>query len=126
MAATKLQMNWTNVTHASIPIIRVTSVMIDQGGELIEFSGDNDRFPVVVVNAVSRPKATITSGDAATLLGIAVGTDGTLTARHLDIKGASGGAIDYTLLNAVKESSGDTGPWGQRSASRYSRALSAS
>src|SRR5262249_45178829 len=108
-----LQLNWNSVAFAGTSLSRVTSVMFDQGGELIEFSGDNDRYPTVIVNNVSRPRCTVTSGDVAALMNIAPGSSGTFTATQLDAKGASGGAIAYTLANAVHESSSDTGSWGQ-------------
>jgi hypothetical protein len=113
MSATALQLNWTNVQFATTYITRVTSVMFGQGGELIEFSGDNARYPQVIANSVSRPKCSITSGDAATLLGINVGASGTITATQLDALAATGGAINFSLTNAVHENTDDIGQWGQ-------------
>jgi hypothetical protein len=112
MSATALQLNWISVQHASTAITRVTSVTFSQGGELIEFSGDNARFPQVITNNVSRPRCSVTSGDVATLMGIAVGTSGTFTAEQLDALAQIGGAINWTMSNAVHESSDDSGNWG--------------
>jgi hypothetical protein len=113
MSATALQLNWSSVEFASTNITRVTSVMFGQGGELIEFSGDNARYPQVIANNISRPKCLITSGDVATLMGIAPGTSGTITATQLDALGATGGAINWQLSTAVHENTDDTGQWGQ-------------
>jgi hypothetical protein len=113
MAATALQLNWSNVSFASTPISRVTSVMFGQGGELIEFSGDNARYPQVIANNINRPRCSITSGDVATLMAIVPGTSGTIAASQLDAIGASGGAINWTMTSAVHETSDDTGQWGQ-------------
>ena len=113
MAATALQLNWTNVAFASTNITRVTSVMFSQGGELIEFSGDNNRYPVVIANNINRPRCSITSGDVATLMNITPGTSGTITATQADAMAATGGAINWTLTTAVHENTDDSGQWGQ-------------
>ncbi len=113
MAATGLQLNWTSVSHNSVNLTRVTQVSFDQGGELISFQGDNNRYPVVIANAISRPKASVTTGDVATLMNIAVGTTGSFIATQKDAVGSSGGDIVFTLINAVHESSQDSGQWGQ-------------
>lgn len=113
MAATNLQLNWSGVTFATTPITEVTSVAFDQGGELIGFSGDNARYDVVIVNNVSHPTCSITSGDVANLMGIAPGTTGAIAAIQIDAKAATGGNVVWALANAVHESSQDTGQWGQ-------------
>ena len=113
MSATSLQLNWTGVEFASTPLARVTSIMFDQGGELIEFAGDNDRYPVVIANPMNRPRCSITSADVATLMGIAPGTSGTIAATQVDALEATGGAVVWTLANAVHESSQETGSFGQ-------------
>lgn len=84
MSATALQLNWSSVEFASTPLTRVTAIMFDQGGELIEFAGDNDRYPVVIANPMNRPRCSITSADVATLMGIVPGTSGTITATQVD------------------------------------------
>ena len=93
MSATALQLNWSSVEFASTPLTRVTAIMFDQGGELIEFAGDNDRYPVVIANPMNRPRCSITSADVATLMGIAPGTSGTITATQVDALEATGGSI---------------------------------
>jgi hypothetical protein len=97
MAATKLQLNWTGVAHGAQAITRISTVSFSQGGTLLEYAGDNDKFNTVVVNGVAKPTASLTSSDTAVLMGIASGTTGTLTATHKDAKLASGGDILYSL-----------------------------
>jgi hypothetical protein len=113
MASTNLQLNWTSVSFASTNITRVTSVNFALGGELISFSGDNDRYPRVIANNVNRPRCSITSGDPATLYGFTPGQSGAILATQLDALGATGGAINWQMLNAVHENSDDIGQWGQ-------------
>lgn len=113
MPATNLQLNWSSVQFASTNLTHVTSVTFDQGGELIEFSGDNNRYPVVVANNVNRPKCSITSSDVGTLMGIATGTCGLITATQVDALQATGGGINWSLANAVHETTQDAGQWGQ-------------
>jgi hypothetical protein len=113
MSATALQLNWTSVQFASASLTRVTSVTFSQGGELIEFAGDNNRYPVVIANNINRPRCTITSGDVATLMGIAPGTSGTITATQNDALGAVGGGINWTMTNAVHANTDDNGQWGR-------------
>jgi hypothetical protein len=113
MSATALQLNWNSVEFASTPLTRVTSITFDQGGELIEFAGDNDRYPVVIANPMNRPRCSITSADVATLMGITPGTSGTIAATQVDALQATGGSVVLTLANAVHESTRDTGQFGQ-------------
>ena len=110
MSATALQLNWTSVQFASTGLTRVTSVTFSQGGELIEFAGDNNRYPVVIANNMNRPRCSITSGDVATLMGIAPGTSGTITATQNDALGATGGAVNWTMNNAVHQNTDDAAP----------------
>jgi hypothetical protein len=113
MAATGLNLNWVNVAFASTNISRVTSIMFSQGGELIEFSGDNNRYPAVIANNISRPRCSITSGDVATLMNMVPGASGTITATQKDALSGAGGDVNWTLTTAVHENSDDTGQWGQ-------------
>ena len=113
MSATALQLNWSSVEFASTSLARVTSIMFDQGGELIEFAGDNDRYPVIIANPMNRPKCSITSADVATLMGIVPGTSGTIAATQVDALEATGGSIVWALANAVHESTQDTGQFGR-------------
>lgn len=114
MAATKLQRNWTAVTFANTSVTMVTSVNIDQGGNLIDFYGDADIMPVVIVAQDVRPAATLESGDIATLQGLGgPGTTGTFAATHNDAKLATGGAIVWTVINSVIANDVANGPRGQ-------------
>lgn len=110
--ATALQLNWTSVQFASTGLTRVTSVTFSQGGELIEFAGDDNRYPVVIANSINRPRCSITSGDVATLMGIAPGTSGTILATQADALAAAGGGINWSLANSVHQNTDDTGQWG--------------
>ena len=112
MSASALQLNWTSVQFASTGLTRVTSVTFSQGGELIEFAGDNNRYPVVIASNISRPRCSITSGDVATMMGIIPGTSGTLTATQNDAMGGIGGAVNWTMNNAVHQNTDDAGRWG--------------
>ena len=113
MAATKLQANWTAVSFGSAAITRVSQVSFTQGGSLAAYAADGDRFPTVVVNTLSKPRATVTSGDAAALMAIAPGTVGSFSATHKDAKGEVGGDILYVLANAVAENAETSGAHGQ-------------
>ena len=115
MAATKLQANWAAVQFGTANISRVTQVTFTQGGSLAAFSADGDRYPSVIVATPGRPRASVTSGDAAALMAIAPGTVSTFRATHKDAKGEAGGDILYVLANAVAENaetSGDHGRFG--------------
>jgi hypothetical protein len=101
MAATKLQLNWSSVTFASVAITRVTSMAFDPGGSIIKFKGDTDVYPTTVANADNEPSATLTTGDVAALYGIAANTDATLIGTLKDARGAAGGDIIFTMTHAV-------------------------
>lgn len=113
MAATKLQANWTAVSFGSAAISRVSQVTFTQGGSLAAYAADGDRFPTVVVNTLSKPRATVASGDAAALMAVAPGTTATFSATHKDAKGEVGGDILYVLANAVAENAETSGAHGQ-------------
>jgi len=66
-----------------------------------------------VVNLMSKPTASVTSADTATLMAIAPGTTATFSATHKDAKGATSGDILYVLANAVVENVETTGAHGQ-------------
>jgi hypothetical protein len=103
MAATKLQANWSAVSHGTTSITRVSQVSFSQGGALATFAADGDHYPTVVVSLMNKPRASITSADTAALMGVAPGTTATLSATHKDAKGATGGDILYVMANAVVE-----------------------
>lgn len=113
MAATKLQANWTAVSFGSAPITRVSQVSFTQGGTLSPYSGDGDHFPTVIVNLMNKPRATVTSADAAAIMAIAPGETGSFSATHKDAKGSTGGDILYVLANAVAENAETSGAHGQ-------------
>jgi hypothetical protein len=113
MAATKIQANWTAVSFASTPISRVSQVSFTQGGSLAAYSADGDHFPTVVVNLMNKPRASVTSADAAALMSIAPGATGTFSATHKDARGEVGGDILYVLANAVAENAETSGAHGQ-------------
>jgi hypothetical protein len=108
MAATKLQMNWSAVgftpSGGSLTTIsKVQEVQFDPAGTLKPYAGDGDRYPTTIVNDMNNPKATVRGGDVATMQGLAPGTVGAFTSTFNDAKLATGGAIVYTLSNAVVE-----------------------
>ena len=113
MAATKIQANWTAVSFGATPISRVSQVSFTQGGSLAAYSADGDHFPTVVVNLMNKPRASVTSADAAALMSIAPGETGSFSATHKDAKGEVGGDILYVLANAVAENSETSGAHGQ-------------
>ncbi len=113
MSATNLQLNWKSVSFGGSAITKVTSCMFDKGGSLLNFSGDNDRYPTVIANAINNPKCSITSGDVGTLMALVPGTGGTVLGTHIDGKGNVGGDVNFTMVNGVHENSQDSGSWGQ-------------
>src|SRR5262249_45105492 len=111
--ATKLQANWTAVSHGTTSITRVSQVSFSQGGSLASFAADGDHYPTVIVGLMNKPRATVTSADTATLMGIAPGTTASFSATHKDAKGATGGDILYVMANAVVENVETSGAHGQ-------------
>jgi hypothetical protein len=103
MAATKANINWTGVAFNSTAITRVTNASIGQGGQLIKFKGDTDIYPTIIANVDNEPHASITTADVGTMMGFIPGTSATLSATLNDAKNASGGAVVFTLANAVFE-----------------------
>lgn len=109
MSATGVQLNWAPVIFNSVTLVRITQGSFDQGGSLLTFSGDADIFPTVIVNAMNEPKASFTTGDVNSFQTIAPGTTSTLIGTLKDAKGASSGAVVFTLANAVFESASTSG-----------------
>ena len=99
MAATKRHVNWSSVAFASATFTGVQSVEFDHRGEVISHSGDNEKFMTVKFLAGEDPQVTVTHRDITTANGKAVGTRGTLTARHNDADGTS--YYTMTLSNAI-------------------------
>lgn len=113
---TALQLNWTNVSFTptsgtATPITRVTACHFNEGGEVIEFAGDNNRYPVVIAQNVSRPSCSVTSGDVATLHSLA-GSVGAFTATQDDALGVTGGGVVWAMANAVAYTADAAGNWG--------------
>lgn len=113
MAATGLQANWTAVSFATGTITKVTSVSFDKGGQLVEFAGDVDKYPSLLVSLQSKPRATVASSDIATLMNLSPGAKGVLNATHKDAAGEEGGDIVYAMSNAVLENVSSNGSYGQ-------------
>lgn len=113
MAASKVQANWVDVAHGTTDITRVSSVSFDTGGSIQAYMGDDDRYPTLVANLSNQPKCSVTSADAAVLMGIATGTIADFTATHKDAIGATGGSIIYTFVNACAENTQTSGSHGQ-------------
>jgi hypothetical protein len=112
MSATVVYLNWSNVTFGAATIARVTNVGLSLGGELLGFAGDNNRYETVIANTINRPSVSITSADVSTLMNFGPGTSGTITATQLDALGATNGAVNWTIVNAVHGNTDDSGPWG--------------
>ena len=103
MSASKVQANWSAVMFNSVTITKVTGASFSPGGTLSEFSGDLDVMPTLIANLMSNPHASVTTADIGTMQGIVPGTTATLTATLNDALKAMGGAIVYTMINAVFE-----------------------
>jgi hypothetical protein len=112
MSATGLQLNWENTEFAGNSYTHVTQVTFAQGGKLIPFMGDANKMPVVIALQSMTPTASITSSDVASLMAIQPGAGGTITTTQVDALNATGGAINWTLINAVHEDSQNSGSWG--------------
>ncbi len=108
MAATRAQLNWASVSFGSTPITRVTNGSFSQGGKLLKFSGDTDVFTTIIANVGNEPSTSFTTADVGTIMGIAPGSTNTLSATLNDAKGATGGAVVFTLINAVFENADTT------------------
>ncbi len=113
MSATALQQNWSNVEFASTNFVHVNSVTFSQGGQLLPYMGDANKHPTVIALQSVQNRCSITTSDVATPMGIQPGTSGTIQATQPDALGSTGGAINWTLINAVHENTDDTGNWGQ-------------
>ena len=116
MSATKAQINWTGVEFNSVNITRVTNASIGQGGQLIKFKGDTDIYPTIIANVDNEPHASITTADVGTMMGFVPGTSATLTATLNDAKSVAGGAVNFTLANAVFENADTQAQHGRNSA----------
>ena len=103
MSATRAQINWASVTFGTAAITRITTGGFGQGGKLLRFKGDTDVYSTIIANVTNEPHATFTTADVGTMMGITPGTTNTLAATLNDAKGATGGAVVFTMINAVFE-----------------------
>jgi hypothetical protein len=112
---TKTHINWSGVTWPSTAgaIKRVTNLTINQGGQLIKFKGDTDIYPSVIANVNNDPSINITTADVATIVAFITGVSGTFVAVHNDANQITGGATQFSCVNAVFETWTDTGPHAQ-------------
>jgi hypothetical protein len=113
MSATKAQINWASVTFGSTAITRITTGGFGLGGKLLKFKGDTDIYSSIIANVDNEPHATFTTADVGTMMGINPGTSGTLTATLNDAKAVTGGAVIFTMSNAVFENADTTGQHAQ-------------
>ena len=109
MAATKRQLNWTNVTFTpttgtASTATGVTNVQVHSGANLLKFSGDGDIGPTLIVNDYNEPAITVTCADEAWLMSLVPGVGGSLVCTHKDALGAAGGNITFTLNPCLIES----------------------
>jgi hypothetical protein len=104
MSATKANINWTSVSFNSVTVTRVTNASFGQGGQLIKFKGDTDQYPTIIAAVDQEPHASITTADVGTVMSsFTPGLTSTLVATLNDAKGQSGGAVVFTMSNAVFE-----------------------
>lgn len=101
MAATKVQLNWSSVQFAATTITRVTNATFTFGGNILLFSGDANIYDVVGAVGVNKPAATVTSADIGTLSSFQIGAQGTLAAQLNDALQQTGGAVVFTMTNAI-------------------------
>lgn len=106
MASSKRSVNWTTVTYNSATITGVTAVSFDNGGSLLPFSGDGDKYPTTIINDMNNPTASVTTADVAAAYAIPPGTRSSFVATLNDAKGGVGagnGARTFTLANAIAQ-----------------------
>jgi hypothetical protein len=113
MSATKAQINWASVTHGSTAITRITAGGFGQGGKLLRFKGDTDIYSTIIANVNNEPHAAFTTADVGTVMGIVPGTTNTLSATLNDARSATGGAVIFTMINAVFENADTSAQHGQ-------------
>jgi hypothetical protein len=103
MSATKAQINISAVQFNSVSITRVTACMFGRGTSLVKFKGDTDVYDSIIAAPTLQPHASITTADIGTVFGFTPGTSSTLTATLNDALLATGGAVVFTMTNAVFE-----------------------
>ncbi len=105
MAATGKQMNWSAVAFTPVggsltPLNSIDGIDIDYGVTILGYSGDADIYHTLKVNNMNDPKMTCKTTNTSQLTQFS-GVFGQFTAKHLDAKLASGGAVVYVLSNAI-------------------------
>lgn len=113
MAATKAQINWASVTFGDTSITRITTGGFGQGGKLLKFKGDTDIYSTIIANVDNEPHATFSTADVGTLMGFVPGSSNTLSATLNDAKGETGGAVIFSMINAVFENADTQAAHGQ-------------
>jgi len=103
MAISRAQINWTNVAFAGGALTRITAGGFGLGATLIKFKGDTDVYDSIVAVPTIEPHASFTSADIGTFTTLFPGTLATLTATLVDARAQSGGAVVFTMNNAVFE-----------------------
>lgn len=109
MAGTGLNMGWSGVTVLPTPgtlivIDNVTELDPGRMGTAKKFYGDVSPFPKLIATRQKSRTLTITSGDVAKIMAIPDDVPCVVTAIFNDpLNGATigGGALQYTLTNAV-------------------------
>ena len=107
VVSTKRQMNWTGVTFTptlgtAVTMTGVTGVELDNGGNLLTFSGDGDRFPTTIVNDMNQPSFTLTCADTSAANQFTPGLRSVFTATFNDAKNqAATGALTFSATNSV-------------------------
>jgi hypothetical protein len=105
---TKAQINWTGVEWGTTSITRITTGGFSQGGKLLKFKADTDLYSTIIANVDNEPSATFTTADVGTVMGFVPGVVNTLTATLNDAKGASGGSVVFSMINAAFENADTT------------------
>ena len=108
MSISKGQINWSGVSFASNPIVRVSNASFGQGGKLISFKGDADLYPSIMANVTNDPHASITTADVGPMMLIGPGTEGTLVGTMNDAKLVSLGGVVFTMTHSVFQNADGT------------------
>jgi hypothetical protein len=90
---------------ATVTLTGKTRFGFDYRGNVIEFSGDGDRFPTTSVNDYMNPQMTIDAADVGTAQALTPGIRGTATAVVADAKNVTGGVgsgeLSIVMSNAI-------------------------
>lgn len=95
---------------------------VTRGANLLTYAGDNARYPQVIANNMNNPRLSVSSADIGTLWlsypgPFTPGTQGIITANHLDALAAANGGVLFQFGGnnafAVVEGPDDSGPFSQ-------------